>query len=152
MSKAASDPVSDGMSEDLANELRATAEALVTKQREADLRAAAFEKWMVISLIIANELEEANDRFVRAGARARLRFDCEAFEEGVDSIAEGIIILFKNDAPLIEARVTALPNKTLLLDISEVTGSQPFVLGLEECTRSLWREIVARMISRSSLN
>ena len=109
MSKAASDPVADGMSEDLANELRAAAEALVTKQREADLRADAFQRWSVIRLIIANELEEANDRFVRAGARARLRFDHEAFEEGTGNIAEGIIILFKNDAPLIEARVTALP-------------------------------------------
>ena len=152
MSKAASDPVAGGMSQDLANELRAAAEALVTKQREADLRADAFQKWSVIHLLIANELEEANDRFVGASARARLRFDCEAFEEGAGCIADGIIILFKNETPLIEARVTALPDKTLLLDISEITCSQPFVLGFEECTRSLWREIVARMISRSRLN
>ena len=152
MSKPASDLVADGIPEDLANELRASAEALVTKQREADLRAAAFQTWSVIARIIANELEEANDEFLTAAARAQLRFEHEAFEEGVGSIAEGIIILFKKEAPLIEARVTALPDKTLLLDISEVTGSQPFVLGLDECTRSLWREIVARMIRRSSLN
>jgi hypothetical protein len=68
MSKTASDPVPDGMFEDLANELRAAAEALVTKQREADLRAAALEKWSVVGLIIANELEEANDRFVKVRA------------------------------------------------------------------------------------
>ena len=152
MSKASLDPIAGAISQDLAAELRAAAEALVAKQREADLRAAAFQTWSVVARIIANELEEANDRFLTATARARLRFEHEAFEQGVGSIAEGIIILFKNEAPLIEARFTAFPDSTLLLDISEITGSEPFVLGLDECTRSLWREIVARMIRLSSLN
>lgn len=152
MSKALLDPIVSANSQDLATELRAAAEALVAKQREADLRAAAFQTWSVITRIIANELEEANDKFLTAAARAQLRFEHEAFEEGVGSIAEGIIILFKREAPLIEARFTAFPDSTLLLDIGEITGSEPFVLGLDECTRSLWREIVARMIRRSNLN
>lgn len=106
----------------------------------------------MLALIINNEVEEANEKLEAAGVRVRFAVELRVFEDGESEISNGLIVLWRKEARFLEVRLTASHFRTVLLDIGEVTGAEPFELAFDECTRSLWRDITIRMIRQAVLN